>query len=404
MKQPSRDELPGLVRDLHRAGTPWLPAGLASRLDWGPPPRQPCEPLSIARLNRVLEHNPGDFTITVEAGFPLVEMQRLLGAHDQWLAVDPPWGWHPLADPTGPRGAGSIGGLVARGLAGGFRQRYLGLRDQLIGVALLRADGTAARAGGRVVKNVAGYDLMRLLAGSWGSLALITEVSLRTMPLPPHRAGLLLRGELEALSQVRRALLRSTLTPERIDWWSGALAEAAGLGPAPLLLISLASVEARSLQDQLEAVASLGPLASQRLSATEVEALLQEGRGGGLHRPAPAWLLRLGVDPASTPPLLEAVATETLHLELGAGSGLGLAWSDEPLPASRIEALRARCQELGGFLTVLRQPPDAALAPWRDAPAKALIEAVKREFDPYNQLAPGRLPGVAAPAQSVATR
>ena len=374
MKQPSRDELPVLVRDLHRESIPWLPAGLASRLDWGPPPRQPCEPLSVARLNRIVEHNPGDFTITVEAGLPFAEVQRVLEAHGQWLAVDPPWGWHPLADPAGPRGGGSIGGLVARGMAGGFRQRYLGLRDQLIGVALLRADGTAARAGGRVVKNVAGYDLMRLLAGSWGSLALITEVSLRTMPLPPHRAGLLLQGDLEALSAVRRALLRSTLAPERIDWWSAALAGAAGLGAAPTLLITLASVEAHSLQDQLDAVAAMGPVSSQRRSAMEVEALLQEGRGGDLQQPAPAWLLRLGVNPASTPRLLEAGTTDALKLELGAGSGLGLAWCDEPLPASRVEALRARCQELGGFLTVLRQPPESDLAPWRDAPAKALIE------------------------------
>jgi glycolate oxidase FAD binding subunit len=76
---------------------------------------------------------------------------------------------------------------VARGLAGGLRQRYLGVRDQLIGIELLRADGTRARAGGKVVKNVAGYDLMRLLTGSWGSLALITAVTLRTQPQPPER-------------------------------------------------------------------------------------------------------------------------------------------------------------------------------------------------------------------------
>lgn len=400
MKQPSRDELPDLVRHLHREGTPWLPAGLASRLDWGPPPRQPCPILSVAGLRRILEHNPGDFTITVEAGTPLAEVQRVLAAHGQWLAVDPPWGSHPLADPAGPRGGGSIGGLVARGLAGGYRQRYLGLRDQLIGVALLRADGTAARAGGRVVKNVAGYDLMRLLAGSWGSLALITEVSLRTMPLPPHRAGLLLRGDLDALTTLSLALRRSTLAPERIDWWNAALAREAGLEAAPALLVTLASVEAHCLQEQLNAVVALGALPAQRLSALEVEALLQEGRGGDLNRPSPAWLLRIGVNPASTPRLLEAGVAEGLSLELGAGSGLGMAWSDQPLPAAGVKALRTRCQELGGFLTVLRQPPEVHLEAWRDAPARALIEAVKRQFDPKGQLAPGRLPGVAVPAQS----
>ncbi len=404
MKQPSRDELPDLVRHLHREGTAWLPAGLASRLDWGPPPRQPCQVVSVAGLRRIVEHNPGDFTITVEAGAPLGEVQRALAAHGQWLAVDPPWGSHPLADPVGPRGSGSIGGLVARGLAGGYRQRHLGLRDQLIGVALLRADGTAAKAGGRVVKNVAGYDLMRLLAGSWGSLALITEVSLRTMPLPPHRAGLLLRGDLDALADLSRALRSSTLAPERIDWWNASLAREARLDPAPALLVTLASVEAHCLRDQVNAVAALGDLPAQRLSALEVEALLQEGRGGDLNRPAPAWLLRVGVNPASTPRLLEAGVAEGLSLELGAGSGLGMAWSEAPLPAGRVEALRARCQELGGYLTVLRQPAEARLAAWRDAPAKALIEAVKGQFDPKGQLAPGRLPGVAAPAQPAVTR
>jgi glycolate oxidase FAD binding subunit len=404
VKHPNRDELPDLVRDLHRSGTPWMPAGLASRLDWGPPLSQPCEALSVARLSRVVEHNPGDFTITVEAGLSLVETQRVLEAHGQWLAVDPPWGYHPQADPAGPRGGGSIGGLVARGLAGGFRQRYFGLRDQLIGVALLRADGTAARAGGRVVKNVAGYDLMRLLAGSWGSLALITEVSLRTMPLPPHRAGLLLQGDLEALAGVRHALLRSTLAPERIDWWSAALASGAGFDAAPTLLVTLASVEAHCLQEQLDAVAVPGGLSSRRLSATEVDALLQQGRGGNLHQVPPAWLLRIGVDPASTPRLLEAGRSAGLKLELGAGSGLGMAWSEGPIPAATVAALRACCQELGGFLTVLRQPEEARLAPWEDAPAKALIEAVKRQFDPKGQLAPGRLPGVARPGQSVVAR
>ncbi|MEB3333783.1 MAG: FAD-binding oxidoreductase [Cyanobacteriota bacterium] len=401
MKQPSRDELPDLVRHLHREGIPWQPAGLASRLDWGPAPRHPCAPLSVARLQRILELNPGDFTVTVEAGTPLMELQRELATHGQWLAVDLPWGTHPLADPAGPRGGGSIGGLVARGMAGGFRQRYLGLRDQLIGVALLRSDGTAARAGGRVVKNVAGYDLMRLLAGSWGSLALITELSLRTMPLPPHRAGLLVQGDLESLGNLSGALLGSTLTPERIDWWSASLAAGAGLSPTSTLLIALASVEAQCLQEQLNAVAALTPLASQRLQASEVEALLQEGRGGDLTTEGPSWLLRIGANPRGAPWLLEAATAEGLNVEIGAGSGLGMAWSPSPLAAERIEGLRGRCEELGGHLTVLRQPAGAHLEAWRDAPAKALIEAVKREFDPKGQLTPGRLPGV---AQAAVTR
>jgi glycolate oxidase FAD binding subunit len=109
-------------------------------------------------------------------------------------------------------------------MAGGLRQRYLGVRDQLIGLALLRADGTAAKAGGKVVKNVAGYDLMRLFTGSWGSLGLITELTLRTFPRPLRRRGLLLQGALPALEQLRRHCLGSALMPELIDWMNFSLA------------------------------------------------------------------------------------------------------------------------------------------------------------------------------------
>jgi glycolate oxidase FAD binding subunit len=138
--------------------------------------------VSCRRLDRLIDHAVGDFTVTVQAGLGLKQLQEALAEQQQWLAIDWPWGSGADGD-----GAGSVGGLVARGLAGGLRQRHLGVRDQVIGIGLLRSDGIAAHAGGRVVKNVAGYDLMRLFTGSWGSLGLITEVTLRTLPLPPQR-------------------------------------------------------------------------------------------------------------------------------------------------------------------------------------------------------------------------
>ncbi|WP_432785307.1 FAD-binding oxidoreductase [Cyanobium sp. BSA11S] len=189
MITPEPHHLADLLRELHAEGTPWLPAGSGSRLHWGPPVRDTATVVSTQRLNRIVDHAVGDFTVTVEAGTPLRELQEVLRRENQWLTIDWPWG----SDADG-NGAGSVGGLVARGLAGGLRQRYLGVRDQLIGIGLLRADGVAAHAGGKVVKNVAGYDLMRLFTGSWGSLGLITEVTLRTSPQPPERRGLLLQG------------------------------------------------------------------------------------------------------------------------------------------------------------------------------------------------------------------
>jgi glycolate oxidase FAD binding subunit len=253
----------------------------------------------------------------------------------------------------------------------------------------------AARAGGRVVKNVAGYDLMRLLTGSWGSLALITEVTLRTLPQSLHRRGLLVQGPPEALAPLARWLLGSSLTPERVDLWSAPLAEAAGLEPQPLLLIALASVAAVSLDEQAGAIAERTALPLRSLGAEDLAPLLAHARGA----PAAAaadWLLRLGVRPDRACSLLGAPELAGLPFDLAAGSGLGIAWAPAAhLAIGRVQELRRRCLGLGGWLTVLRQPAGASLPAWTDAPSRPLIEAVKRQFDPLGQLAPGRLPGVA---------
>lgn len=394
--QPQATELAALVPALHAEASPWLPAGQTSRLGWGAAVTPACTVVSSGALSRILEHNPGDFTIRVEAGTPLETVQQALAEHGQWLAVDRPWG-------SGALGGGSIGGLVARGLTGGYRQKYLGIRDQLIGIGLMRADGVSAKAGGQVVKNVAGYDLMRLFTGSWGSLGLITEVTLRTMPLPPRRGGLLVQGPLDQLAPLAEWLLGSSLTPERIDWWSPALAVAAGLAPLPLLLLGLASVDGQTMAEQQTAIAAQTALACDVLTPERQGELLAVAGGG--EAPPPTWLLRLGVDPARVPLLLAAPELRGIRLELGAGSGLGIAWADAPgassLPAQgelnpeQVANLRRRCLALGGHLTVLSQPEGGSLNAWEDAPSRPLIERIKDQFDGLGQLAPGRLPGVA---------
>jgi glycolate oxidase FAD binding subunit len=385
---PEPHELQELVRDLHRQAGAWLPAGLGSRIGWGPPVAQPHTVLSCARLNRILEHNPGDFTITVEAGTPLVVVQEVLAHHGQWLPLDWPWG----SDASGA-GSGSVGGLLARGLARGYRHRYLGVRDQLIGIELVRTDGIRARAGGKVVKNVAGYDLMRLLCGSWGSLALITAATLRTQPIPPQRRGLRLAGALEPLATFCRWLLDSSLTPERVDW------QRRGGGTA--LVVSLASISAQTLDEQLACIREKAPgLEIQTLEPEQLTAATAiPGTAGtaGLGDPStPGWLLRLGVKPDQAAGMLADQALDGLELELGAGSGLGCGWAPaQVVPAYRIEALRQLCRARGGYLTVLQQPAGSTLPAWLDAPSRPMIEAVKRQFDPKQQLARGRLPGVA---------
>ena len=372
----TRKELIALVRQWHDAASPWIPSGLGTRLDWGPPLDARHPVLSCRGLNRVIDHAVDDLTITVQAGCPLTDLQAVLAERGQWLPLDHPRG----------EAQGSIGGLVARGLAGGLRQRHLGVRDQIIGITLLRSDGVEARAGGRVVKNVAGYDLMKLLCGSWGSLALITELTLRVQPIRPAHATLLLHGDLSSQNSFRAELLRSTLTPERCDWQSR------GDGHWQLRLL-LSSVSDQAVEDQmqrLEAMAGSHRLKTQRHSGADP-------LDSGLPCMDPTWLVRVALPSAVLHQLLSdgtLLALKGWQWDLAAGAGCGDGWCSEPAAPYRVDALRRRVIDLGGQLTVLKQPQAAGLPAWLDAPARPVIEAVKRQFDPRQQLCRGRLPGV----------
>jgi len=158
--------------------------------------------LSTARLNRVLEHEPGDLTAIVEAGIRLSELQAALAPHGQMLALDPP------GDPT-------VGACLAADLSGPRRHRYGAMRDLAIGVTVVLADGTVASSGGKVVKNVAGYDLGKLFSGSRGRLGLIARVALRLHPRPAASATVVVRTDDPRAAW--RGLHRSALVPAAAD-------------------------------------------------------------------------------------------------------------------------------------------------------------------------------------------
>ena len=383
-----------LVRDWHASCTPWTVSGLGSRLHWGPA-LKPATVLSLRHCSSVIDHAVDDLTITVQAGLPLADLQSVLAQHNQWLPVDWPFGTTLTATTT----AGTVGGLVARGLTGGLRHRHLGVRDQLIGIGLVRSDGVEAHAGGRVVKNVAGYDLMRLLCGSWGSLALISDLTLRVQPIRPARVVLRVEGPLASLEAWRAAVVASTLTPELLSWQQD---------PDQHLCIQvgIASVSDAAVDDQLNRLRSLAE--HHRLGAEQHpwEGPLPDPIGSA----TPRWLLRLSLAPTQVHALLqsrEAQFLPTWHWQLSAAAGSGDVWcepdhqgrSGNSSDADQVEALRHRVEALDGQLSVLIQPPlpQGALIAWRDAASKPLIEAVKRQFDPHQQLNRGRLPGVAQP-------
>jgi glycolate oxidase FAD binding subunit len=165
--------------------------------------------LSTARLNRLLEHEPGDLTCIAEAGLKLSELQAALAPHGQMLALDPP------GDPT-------LGACLAGDHSGPRRHRYGAVRDLVIGVTVVLADGTVASSGGKVVKNVAGYDLGKLFSGSRGRLGLIARVALRLHPRPPAEATVVV--ETDDPRAVWRELTRSQLEPSAVDLLPGKVA------------------------------------------------------------------------------------------------------------------------------------------------------------------------------------
>jgi glycolate oxidase FAD binding subunit len=162
------------LREAAEAGLRVRPVGAGTKLD---PDAQPADvELSTAGLDRIVEHNAGDLTAILQAGVPLARAQEAFAAEGQMLALDPP---HPDA---------TIGGVVATSDSGPLRHRYGGVRDLVIGATVALSDGTLAKSGGKVIKNVAGYDLAKLVAGSRGTLALVVEVVVRLHPIPRSRA------------------------------------------------------------------------------------------------------------------------------------------------------------------------------------------------------------------------
>jgi glycolate oxidase FAD binding subunit len=167
-----------------------VPAGLGAFLHLGMPPRQYDIALSLHRLDKILDYQPTDMTVTVEAGVSLAHLQQVLGEHGQWLPIDPP-----LPERV------TIGGLIAANLSGPARLSQGTIRDSLIGLKAVRADGTVIKGGGHVVKNVAGYDVPKLFCGSFGTLGVIVEATFKVLPRPESSAGLVL-----AFSSARQAM------------------------------------------------------------------------------------------------------------------------------------------------------------------------------------------------------
>jgi glycolate oxidase FAD binding subunit len=182
LRPDTPQEAAALLRTLGEEGRPVHPRGGGTK-DWGP--ALDGAVVETGGLDRILEHNVGDFTAVLEAGVPVAEAQATFAEHGQMLAIDPA-----LTGTGAAAGSGAtIGGIMAANDSGPLRHRYGSMRDLVVGATVALSDGTLARSGGKVIKNVAGYDLAKLFTGSFGTLGLIVRVAVRLHPLPPRTAS-----------------------------------------------------------------------------------------------------------------------------------------------------------------------------------------------------------------------
>src|SRR5262252_4553718 len=231
----SLDELSPILAVAHDAGLALIPRGSGSSLELGHPPSRLDLVLDLAGLDQVIEYNPDDLTITVQAGISAGALAARLAPHRQWLALDPP-------------GAATrtLGGIASTNASGPLRSRYGTLRDLLLGVRFVQADGVVTWGGSKVVKSVSGYDVPKLMVGALGTLGVLGELTLRLHSLPDaERSWLVLLASAAEAQALAERVVDSALQPSRLELFNARAlqlvsAEFAGAGVA----ISIGSVDA----------------------------------------------------------------------------------------------------------------------------------------------------------------
>ena len=360
-----------------------LPCGFCSKIDWGGLVKNIDFAVSTQGMNQLIEHAVGDLTVTVEAGMKFSQLQAILAQENQVLGFDPSY----------PETA-TIGGIIATGDTGSLRQRYRSIRDLILGISIVRYDGKIAKAGGRVVKNVAGYDLMKLFTGSYGTLGIISQITLRVYPQAEASGTVILTGEAEAISQVNQILLASALTPVAVDLISSDLSKILGFGDNIGLMVRFQSI-AEGVKQQSQRLIELGEkigLKAIYIDSNEENLWQQLKQQIWQSESNTDIVCKIGIAPTS------AVKTLTQCQTLGiihAGVGLGVLRFESVSPETLLN-LRNWCESQGGFLSILKAPVDLKqqLEVWGyTGNALNLMRQIKQQFDPQNQFSPNRFVG-----------
>ena len=360
-----------LAARLREADRPVRFVGGKTKSRWGGVGADSFEEISTSAFDEILEHNVGDLTAVLQAGVPIARAQEKFAEADQMLALDPP-----------DLGGATIGGVVASGDSGPLRHRFGAARDLVLGVAVALPDGTVARAGGKVIKNVAGYDLAKLFAGSFGTLGAIVEVAVRLHPMRPTASA---EGHGEDAAKVvaaAQALAHSRLEAQALDIaWRG------GRGG---VLVRFAGTEA---EPQAEA-------ARRELEQAGLDSSV-------MHDDSAAWEAQRAAQRGDLVVRVSAVQSQLGDVlrvaeELGGGmvgrAALGICWVSLPAGAGA-EGVRRLRSELEPTPCVVLDAPDdvrAEVDPWGVDPRSGAVELMRRtkaRFDPNGVCSPGVFAG-----------
>jgi len=383
------EQTAALVALAHDAHLSVVPRGGGSALELGHPPARVDLVIEMRRLDAVLEYNPDDLTVTVQAGCSAGALAARLASRRQILPLDPP-GW----------AARSLGGIAATQASGPLRQRYGTMRDLLLGVRFAQADGVLTWGGAKVVKSVSGYDVPKLMVGALGTLGVLLELTLRLHPVPDHESTWLASFRTPAHAQeCVAALLDSTVQPNRIELLdSRGLALCALPVSAAAVVISIGTVEP-----------------AVRAEEAVVKALVQRAHGTTETMGTSFWrtydralagfegvTLRIGTVPTRLVEILGVVQAVLPGAAVAGSAGLGalralITHADGTALVGALARLRATVGEVDGAVIVERAPRAVRerLDPWGPvpAPAMAMMRAIKAEFDPRGVLNPGRFVG-----------
>ena len=364
-------EVATLLHAADEAGLAVAPLGARTATALGRPLARYDIALDLRGLDRVIEYVPEDLVITTQAGVTLTTLQATLREHGQYLSVDPP-----------PGDEVTVGGMLASARSGAWRGHLPAARDLILGMRVALPSGELVTSGGRVVKNVTGYDLHRMHTGALGAFGVIVEATFKLTPLPAATRTLLLPApDIEACGTLARRVWDAGLAVRAISVLGARAADAAMLAPVPCVLVEAAG-GAASVDRSLRELRAIAPGAGD--APVEAWARLRRLAAG-----PGATVLRLGVPPAevetSVAALERAGLTAWAHLAAGSVIARG------EIAAPEIEALRRLAVERGGFLQV-----EVASASLREAvdpmgaEERTLVEALKRQFDPRGTVNPGR--------------